>query len=262
MRSNPLKARLQAGKKSLGAWLAANSPIVAELFAQAGYDFVLVDHEHGPGDLMGAVTQLQALRSGGGAAAPAALVRVPWHDPVYIKRSLDIGMEGIVVPNVETVETARLMAEACLYPPEGFRGLAFGVTRHSAFGADAADVWARANREVVLFLQIETPKGIEAIPAMAEIAGVDGFFIGPNDLASNCGENPLKPSPAYAKVLERAEAAIKATGKKLASITHSGLTPQQLFAERGYDAICHASDISMLRLASVAAVAEHRKHNG
>jgi 4-hydroxy-2-oxoheptanedioate aldolase len=262
MRTNPLKARLKAGKKCLGAWLAANSPVAAELFGQAGYDFVLIDHEHGPGDLMGALSQLHAVRSGGGANPPSPMVRVPWHDPVYVKRTLDIGMEGIVVPNVDTVEVARMMAEATLYPPLGMRGLAFGVTRHSMFGADAAEVWEKANREVVVFLQIETPKGIEAIPKMAEIAGFDGFFIGPNDLMSNAGENPLKPSPAFAKLLSKAEAAIKASGKKMASIVHSGLTVQQLFNDRGYDVICHASEISMLRLASAAAVAEHRKNYG
>ena len=246
MRTNPLKARLKAGKKCLGAWLAANSPIVAEAFALAGYDFVIVDHEHGPGDFVGAMNQLMALRSGGGANAPSPVIRVPWHDPVYIKRALDIGMEGIMVPNVEDADVADAMVRACYYPPIGYRGLAFGVTRHSAYGADAADTWAKA---------------IKAIPAMAKVPGVDAFLIGPNDLASNSGENPLKPSEAYKKLLTRAEDLIKASGKKLASIQHSGLNFQQLF-DKGYDAICHASDISMLRTAAAAAVADHRKSNG
>ncbi len=261
MRTNPLKARLQAGKKCLGAWLAANNPITAELFGQAGYDFVIVDHEHGPGDFLGAMSQLQALRSGGGSLAPSPVIRIPWHDAIYIKRALDIGMEGVMVPNVESAEIADSMVRACLYPPKGYRGLAFGVTRHSAYGADAAETWDKANREMFVMLQIETPKGIEAIPAMAQVPGVDAFLIGPNDLASNSGENPLKPSEAYKKLLAKAENAIKASGKKLASIQHSGLSFQQLF-ENGYDMICHASDISMLRMISANAVAEHRKSNG
>ncbi len=261
MRTNPLKARLKAGKKCLGAWLAANSPIIAEAFALAGYDFVIVDHEHGPGDFVGAMNQLMALRSGGGANAPASVIRVPWHDPIYIKRALDIGMEGIMVPNVEDADVADAMVRACYYPPIGYRGLAFGVTRHSAYGADAADTWAKANPEMFVMLQIETPKAIEAIPAMAKVPGVDAFLIGPNDLASNSGENPLKPSEAYKKLLTRAEDLIKASGKKLASIQHSGLNYQQLF-DKGYDAICHASDISMLRTVATAAVADHRKSNG
>lgn len=261
MRTNPLKARLTAGKKCLGAWLAANNAITAELFGQAGYDFVIVDHEHGPGDFVGAMTQLQALRAGGGTNAPAPVVRIPWHDAIYIKRALDIGMEGIMVPNVESADVADAMVRACLYPPAGYRGLAFGVTRHSGYGADAADTWAKANREMFIMLQIETPKAVESISAMAKVPGVDAFLIGPNDLASNSGENPLKPSEAYKKLLARAEDAIKASGKKLASIQHSGLVFQQLF-EKGYDMICHASDISMLRMASTGAVAEHRKSNG
>lgn len=261
MRTNPLKARLKAGKKCLGAWLAANNPIIAEVFALAGYDFVIVDHEHGPGDFVGAMAQLHALRSGGGANAPSPVIRVPWHDPIYIKRALDIGMEGIMVPNVESADVADAMVRACYYPPVGYRGLAFGVTRHSAYGADAPDTWAKANPEMFVMLQIETPKAVEAIPAMAKVPGVDAFLIGPNDLASNSGENPLKPSDAYKKLLTRAEDLIKASGKKLASIQHSGLNFQQLFA-KGYDAICHASDISMLRNVATAAVADHRKSNG
>jgi 4-hydroxy-2-oxoheptanedioate aldolase len=261
MRTNPLKARLKAGKKCLGAWLAANSAITAEVFGQAGYDFVIVDHEHGPGDFVGAMGQLQALKAGGGAAAPSPIVRVPWHDAIYIKRALDIGMEGIMVPNVESADVAESMVRACLYPPLGYRGLAFGVTRHSGYGADAADTWAKANTEMFVMLQIETPKSIEAIPAMGKVPGVDAFLIGPNDLASNSGENPLKPSEAYKKLLAKAEDAIKATGKKLASIQHSGLGFQELFA-RGYDMICHASDISMLRNVASTAVGDHRKANG
>lgn len=261
MRTNPLKARLKAGKKCLGAWLAANNAITAELFAQAGYDFVIVDHEHGPGDFVGAMGQLHALRSGGGANASSPIIRVPWHDAIYIKRALDIGMEGIMVPNVETADVAESMVRACLYPPGGYRGLAFGVTRHSGYGADSADTWAKANSEVFIMLQIETPKAVEAIPAMAKVPGFDAFLIGPNDLMSNAGENPLKPSPAFQKLLSKAEDSIRAAGKKLASIQHSGLGFQQLF-EKGYDMICHASDISMLRVASANAVGEHRKSNG
>jgi 4-hydroxy-2-oxoheptanedioate aldolase len=261
MRTNPLKARLAAGKKCLGAWLATNSQIVAELYGQAGYDFVIVDHEHGPGDFMGALSQLQALRSGGGASAPSPVIRIPWHDPIYIKRALDIGMEGIMVPNVESADVAEAMVRACLYPPGGYRGLAFGVTRHSGYGADAADTWAKANQEVFVMLQIETPKSIEAIPAMAKVPGVDAFLIGPNDLASNAGENPLKPSEAYKKLLARAEDAIKATGKPLASILHSGMAFQQMF-DRGYAMICHASDVSILRMVTTAAMTDHRKVNG
>ena len=115
-----------------------------------------------------------------------------------------------MVPNVESADVAETMVRACLYPPGGYRGLAFGVTRHSGYGADAADTWAKANQEVFIMLQIETPKAVEAIPSMAKVPGFDAFLIGPNDLASNAGENPLKPSAAYQKLLAKAEDAIKA----------------------------------------------------
>lgn len=262
MRINPVKARIAAGKKCLGAWLAANNTIIAEVLAQQGYDFLLIDHEHSPGDLPTALNQLQAIRSGGnGDAAPAPMMRVPWNDFVYIKRALDIGMEGLMIPNVETAEQGRAAIAATRYPPDGMRGLAFGVTRHSGYGGDAADTWAKANREVFVMLQIETPKAVAAIPELAKIPGVDMLFIGPNDLMSNAGENPLKPSAAGLKLLAEAERAILASGVPMGSILHSGHGFQQMFAN-GYALVIAGSDISILRTHAAGVVAEHRKHNG
>ena len=131
IRSNPVKTRLTAGQKCLGLWLVANSSMNAEIVAQAGFDFVIIDHEHGPGDLKGAAGQMQALRSGSIGAAnddgrepggPAVLLRVPWNDTPYIKRALDTGAEGIMVPYVETAAEAEAAVRACKYPPAGNRG--------------------------------------------------------------------------------------------------------------------------------------------
>lgn len=260
IRKNPLKLRLAAGKKCLGFWLAANNAYVAELVGGLGHDFVLIDHEHGPGDLMGAAGQLQALRAGGGAKSPAALMRVPWNDPVYIKRALDIGVEGVMVPMVETVEQARAAVSACRYPPAGTRGVALGATRATGFGGDAAAYWRNVNKEIFVMLQIETPRAVEAIPAIAAVPGVDALLIGPNDLFANSGENPLRPTAAARALLRRAERLILNSGRPLASVQHSGLSVQQLF-DRGYGLITAGSELSVLRQAVSEQVAAHRKRN-
>jgi 4-hydroxy-2-oxoheptanedioate aldolase len=260
VRKNPLKRRLAEGKKCLGLWLVANNAYLAEMVGGLGHDFVLIDHEHGPGDLIGAAGQLQAVRSGGGAKAPAALMRVPWNDPVYIKRALDIGVEGVMVPMIETAEQARAAAAACRFPPEGVRGVALGQTRASGFGGDAAAYWQGANKEVFVMLQIETPRAVEAISAIAAVPGVDALFIGPNDLYSNAGENPLKPTSAGLALLQRAEDLIRASGRPLASILHSGQSAQQMF-RRGYGLLTAGSEVSVLRLALKDQIAAHREKN-
>jgi 4-hydroxy-2-oxoheptanedioate aldolase len=260
LRQNPLKARLKAGRKCLGVWLAANAPLFAESISDVGFDFALIDHEHGPGDLMGLIGQLQALRSGAGAAAPSSVVRVPWNDQVYIKRVLDTGAEGVMVPMVESAEQARAAVAACKYPPAGSRGVAMGSTRATNFGADAKDYWTRANDEVFVMLQIETPRAVEAIAEIAAVPGCDALFIGPADLTANCGASPLAPTAETQAVIARAEAAIKKAGKPMASVQHSGLSVQQMF-DRGYALIMSGTELSILRRAAKAVVDEHRKAN-
>ncbi len=260
IRKNSLKARLAAGKKCLGLWLSANNAYLAEMVGGMGHDFVLIDHEHGPGDFMGAIGQLQALRAGGGAKAPAALMRVPWNDPVYIKRALDIGIEGIMIPMVETVEQARAAVAACRYPPAGTRGVALGATRATGFGANLADYWRSVNKQVFVMPQIETPRAVEAIPEIAAVPGVDALLIGPNDLLANAGENPLKPSSAGRALLRRAERLIVNAGRPLASVPHSGQSAEQMFG-RGYSMIVAGSEISVLRQALKDQVAAHRSRN-
>ncbi|HLB06312.1 MAG TPA: aldolase/citrate lyase family protein, partial [Alphaproteobacteria bacterium] len=103
VRPNRLKERLRLGHPSLGCWLHLASPIAAEVVAQAGYDAVVIDHEHGPGDLYNGILQMQAASG----TAATTILRVPWNDPVYIKRALDVGVDGLVVPTVESAEQAR-----------------------------------------------------------------------------------------------------------------------------------------------------------
>ncbi len=270
IRRNPVKSRLAAGKKCLGLWLVANSSMSAEIVAGTGVDFVIIDHEHGPGDLIGAAGQMQALRSGGIGGAnddgrepggPAAILRVPWNDTPYIKRALDTGAEGIMVPYVETAAEAETAVRACKYPPAGNRGCAVSAIRATGFGHDSAEYWNRINDEVCTVLQIETRKGIDNIPEIAQVDGVDILFIGPTDTMATSGFNPTAPTAEALAVVESAEAAIEAAGKPMAAVPYGGRSAAQMF-ERGYDLVAAGSDLSLIRAGARAAMDAHRERWG
>jgi len=256
-RDNSLKQRLRDGRKALGAWLFTDSPVAAEILGQAGYDFVLIDHEHGFGGLTDAVRQLQALQ-----AFPATvLMRVPWNDQVYIKRALDIGVEGLMVPMIETAADARAAVAACRYPPEGVRGAATSVIRASEYGRAAADYLETANERLFIMCQIESARAVANIPEIAATDGVDALFVGPNDLAASLGHRGAIDHPEVAALLAQALDAARASRTPLGIVPHAGLGWPELFA-RGYDIVAGGSDISLLRSAAAEQVAAHRRENG
>lgn len=260
LRPNPLKARLADGRKNLGCWLVSNSAMAAEVVAYAGYDFVIIDHEHGPGDLMGLIGQLQALKAAAGEAAPAAFVRVPWNDPVYIKRVLDSGAEGIMIPYVETAGEAAQAAAACRYPPAGNRGCAYSAIRASNFGGFAADYWAGVNDEVMVMVQIETPAGRDNVADIAAAPGVDILFIGPNDLTVTSGHDPVDMTDEAIANVDATLKACKATGKPVSVVPYAGRGAAELF-DLGFDMVAAGSELTHLRRSAEAAISAHREQH-
>lgn len=252
-RENTLKRKLAARQKVLGCWISTCSPIVAEIIGLAGYDFVIIDHEHGPGGLESAIGILQALSS----TPTTALMRVPWNDPVYLKRALDIGVEGVMIPMVESGEQARAAVAACLYPPAGIRGCASRLIRGSEFGIRNEDYLARINQELVIMCQIESAAAVDSVADMAPIDGIDVLFIGPNDLAGSIGKPGQTADPEARALIERAEQAVKDSGKAMATVPYAGMSWQDLF-DRGYDMVAGASDVTLLRTGALADVAAHR----
>ena len=150
---NPFKHALKSGKLQLGLWHSLSSPIVAEILAEAGFDWILLDTEHAPNELPMVLGELQAMSSG--TAHP--VVRPAWNDPVIIKRLLDIGAQSLLIPYVETEEEARRAVMSVRYPPDGFRGFA-GQARASRYGR-IKGYHAAANAEICLLLQVETKRG-------------------------------------------------------------------------------------------------------
>ncbi|HVF64267.1 MAG TPA: aldolase/citrate lyase family protein [Casimicrobiaceae bacterium] len=254
-RTNAVKARLAAGRPVIGCWTVLGSPPVIELLAYCGFDYLLLDQEHGFGEASSLLHSLQAM-----AATPAcsSIVRVPWNDPVYLKRVLDAGVEGVMIPSVETAEEARAVVNACRYPAIGRRGSALGSARASNYGIHAADYRNRAADELLIVCQIESPRAVENIPAIAAVDGVDVLFIGPHDLSGTVGQLGDLTHPDVAPLIARAEEAIKRSGKPMGTVPHPGMTWRQMF-ERGYQMINAGSDVSRLRDAAIADVKEFRR---
>jgi 4-hydroxy-2-oxoheptanedioate aldolase len=186
---NQLKRNLKEGRTQVGCWLSLASHVSAEICAGAGFDWVLVDTEHAPADLVQVHHQLHAI-----AAYPVpALVRAYWNDTVLIKRLLDIGAQSLLLPYVQSAEEAKRAVAAVRYPPKGVRGVSAN-SRANRFGR-VRDYFAHANEEICLMVQVETRAALAEIEKMAAIDGIDGIFIGPQDLAADFGHlgNPGHP---------------------------------------------------------------------
>ncbi len=235
-----LKARLKAGEKLLGAWTMSDSADNAEVMALAGLDFVLMDHEHGQAQLPDAIAQLRAIQ----ATGCAGLIRCPWNDFVFIKRALDAGIHGIMVPQVNSAEEARAVVSACRYPPLGNRGAA-GGTRAASYGLDMG-YYDRAADELVIIVQIETRRAVENAAAIAAVDGVDVVFIGPRDLSASIGKLNKLDDPELRALIARVEEATLKSGKALGSVAPTGALARQMF-ERGYSFLISGSDMTHLR---------------
>lgn len=219
--ANRFKRAIRAGRQQIGLWCSLPGGTVAEVLAGAGYDWIVFDTEHSPGDPASVLAQLQA-------AAPypvSAVVRPTSNDTAEIKRYLDIGAQTLLIPYVQNAAEARAAVAAMLYAPVGLRGVS-GWTRANRFGR-VADYARRAAEELCLLVQVETAEALERIEDIAAVEGVDGLFIGPADLAASLGHAGDPMHPAVIAAVEGAIGRIRAAGKP-AGI----LTLDRAFAER------------------------------
>ena len=182
VKGNRLAAALARGDCRIGAWLALDSPASAEIAALAGYDWALIDLEHGEGDLRSAMGQVRALDG----TRCDAVIRLPSHDAAGISRALDQGIRSLMLPRVETVDQARAIVRAAFYPPRGRRGSGGRVMRASGYGT-RPNYAHEAEDEVFLILQLESVASLDALEEIAGIDGVGALFVGPADLAADMG---------------------------------------------------------------------------
>ncbi|MGJ8623914.1 MAG: HpcH/HpaI aldolase family protein [Yoonia sp.] len=211
---NTLKKALQDGQLQHGIWLTSGTGVLAELAGSAGFDWCLIDGEHGPNTVSEILPQLQALAIGD----TAAVVRVASPEAWIIKQVLDLGCQTVLVPMVDDAATAQAMARAMRYPPHGNRGMGAALARATGFGANA-DYPRTANDQVCLLVQAESAKAVENIDAIAATDGVDGVFVGPADLSADMGYPGQPDHPEVEKAIDHLIARTVAAGKIAGIIT-------------------------------------------
>lgn len=203
---NRFKDRLRKGQSQIGLWCSLPGSYATEIVAGSGFDWLLIDTEHSPGDPLTVLTQLQAATSYDVSVA----VRPASNDPVLIKRFLDIGVQTLLIPYVQSAEEAASAVAAVRYPPLGVRGVS-ALTRATKFGR-VADYGNRASDEICLIVQVETTTAIDALDEIAAVDGVDGVFIGPADLAASMGHIGHPDDPEVVTTVERAISRLAAIG--------------------------------------------------
>ena len=242
-----LKARWQRGDVTLGAWCMIPSSLTAEILAKGGFDWVLVDMQHGCMDYSTAVEMIRAID----LAGITPVVRVPWNEPGIVGRMLDAGAMGIVAPMIQGVEEARRLVEACLYPPAGRRSL--GPVRVGA--RDGMGYVASANARVCVIPMIETVEALAAVEDIAAVPGVDALFVGPFDLSFSLGLPPgdNDGKPAFDDAIARVNTAARSQGLATAVLSTAALAP--LRASQGFKMISVVTDSVALGMAAHTSLA-------
>ena len=235
-----MRESLRSGEAVVGTWVSLADPAVAELLAP-DFEFVVLDTEHTPNTLETVANCARAVDAAPGDPLPIA--RVAWNDPVRIKRILDLGVGGVMVPMVETPDEAEAAVAACRYPPEGIRGMA--AARAHDYGRSFDEYVERANDDVLSILQVETEEGLSNVEEIAAVDGVDALFVGPADLSANLGVLGEWDSDAFVDAVERIVTAAQDAGTPGGTL---GVDVDQLraFDPFDYDYVIAGVDAAML----------------
>ena len=245
MKSLSVKQQLRSGARLNGCWIETFSPIAAEIMAMSGYDTAMIDLEHGPGSFTEAVVMMQAL-----SAYPCKpMIRATSADPAVIKRVLDIGPLGMMVPNVRSVKEAHDVVAACRYGPQGFRGAAPALLRATGYGKHVADYERWMAEEFLLIIQIESKEAVSDIEAIAAVEGIDMLFIGPIDLSASLGALGQFDRAEFIQAFERIERAVLDAGKYLGAIPFADWDSGRLY-RNGHHLVLSGADTLLLREAA------------
>ena len=259
IRTNRLKRKLREGGRATGCWVFLAGGDSTELLSHCGFDAFIVDHEHIGADLRTLVEQLRAAQ----ASDTAVLCRVPSHDPVYIKRVLDAGVDGIVVPSVETAAQARAVVAATRYRPHGGeRGVGYPESRAARWGLAELAYPNEYLAQLLVAGIVETRAGVENLAEILQVEGLDMIISGPGDLAadvikdfSRLTEYGSYADPELKALITQIETRTKAAGRWLGGVArHPGAAPA-LYA-KGYDFVTLSADIWLLADGAKRALAE------
>lgn len=237
---NRFKRALGEEGLQYGLWLGLGSPVAAELGACAGFDWVLVDGEHGANDYRSVYSQVQAVEGSGASA----LVRLPDDNPARIKRYLDMGAQSLLIPMVDTAEQAQKLVSAVRYPPRGIRGLATSITRASRW-TQIEDYARQADEQICLIVQAESVTALDNLKEITAVEGVDSVFIGPSDLSASMGYLGQPGHPEVRAAVAQALCDIAAVGKAPGTLAGS---PEEVrrHAENGAKFLGIGSDTGLL----------------
>ena len=246
---NTFKQRLQSGQAQIGLWLGLADAYCAELAANAGFDWLLLDGEHAPNDLRSLLAQLQAI-----APYPAQpIIRPPIGDAALIKQLLDIGAQTLLVPMVESAEQAAGLVRAMRYPPAGIRGVGSALARASRWNSIPGYL-DRADEQMCLLVQIENLDGLANLDAIAAVDGVDGVFIGPADLSAAMGHRGDPGHPEVQAAIEDAILRIRQAGKAAGILSaDQGLARRYLSLGASFVAVGVDTTVLMRGLQTLAA---------
>jgi 4-hydroxy-2-oxoheptanedioate aldolase len=251
--SRPPWQRFSENRALIGVLQTRPSREIADLATQCGYDFVLMDCEHGLFCETDCLEMLPILA----CRDTLALVRVRDHDPKTVGRLLDIGVDAVVVPQVSTAEEANTLARAVRYPPDGTRSFGASLHRSTRYGLAGPMGDPVAERRPRLLIMIESANGVRNVDEIVAVEGVDGVIIGPWDLTASLGKLGDFSPPAYLEATSRIERAVVARNKLLGTAS-SPEGPLEALAARGYRLLIVGADISLVRDAMVAQVSQAR----
>jgi 4-hydroxy-2-oxoheptanedioate aldolase len=251
LRLNPTfrDALAETSRPLAGMWVCSGSPLVAEICAGSGLDWLLIDMEHSPNGLESVLAQLQAV----GAYPVTPVVRVPIGDVVTIKQVLDVGAQNLLVPMVSSKADAEAAVAAVRYPPRGNRGVGSALARSARWNR-VDDYLANGDEHVSLFVQVETAAGVEAAAEIASVDGVDGVFVGPADLAASLGLLGQQTHPDVVAAVLRTFDAVRAAGKPV-GVNAFDPEAAQSYLDAGAAFVAVGADTAMLARGSEALAA-------
>ena len=255
-RALALKKRLKAGETVIGGWLSLTDPAAIELMARVGFDFLLIDAEHGAWDLMA----LQSALMGFNGVDTVPMVRAPWNDHVRIKQLLDMGFEGVMAPMVRTVDECRALVRACRYPPAGARG--FGPRRASNYYRNVDTYAAVANDAIFVMPQIEDVATVGVIDEFLGVAGIDAVAIGPNDLSGTTGFFRQHAHAANTRAIDAIIDRAKAADIPVCLGITSKASDQKRLSARGVRLLLAMFDLELLASGARSALEDSRRALG
>lgn len=252
LRKNKFKENIFNHKKQIGIWSNFSYNTISEIIAITGFDWSVLDMEHAPNDIQEIVSQLQVME----AYNTEPVVRVPWNEPVMVKRLLDMGVQTILFPMVQNAEEAKAAVEATRYPPKGIRGI-MSVARMNRYG-HVSDYYTKAEKEICVLVQCETKTAIDNIPEIAKVEGIDGIFMGPSDISGSIGKIGQFEDQAVQDLIHHALDLCKKHNKPAGILTGKRDYAKK-YVESGYTFVAVGSDTNLFAESAKGLLKEFKK---